>query len=84
MYLFSPQQYVSKVRRLQSEGERTGLPADLTGATLSPGTVAQQLTHVELQYLSFIGPDEFVNAFARDLAKPNLSEGNSTRRSKDY
>ena len=38
--------------------------------------MAQQLTHIELLYLSFIGPDEFVNAFARELSSPLPSKGN--------
>jgi len=42
--------------------------------TFSACVVAQQLTHVELQYLSFIGPDEFVNAFARDIANSKREE----------
>ena len=37
--------------------------------------MAQQLTHIELLYLSFIGPDEFVNAFARELSSPLPSKG---------
>lgn len=28
--------------------------------------MAQQLTHIELEKLSFIGPEEFVQAFAKD------------------
>ena len=36
--------------------------------------VAQQLTHIELQHLSFIGPDEFVNAFARDFNATSSSK----------
>ena len=36
--------------------------------------VAQQLTLLELQYLSFIGPDEFVNAFARDSSSRSNSK----------
>lgn len=28
--------------------------------------MAQQLTHVELEKLSYIGPEEFVQAFAKD------------------
>lgn len=28
--------------------------------------MAQQLTHIELERLSFIGPEEFVQAFAKD------------------
>jgi len=63
-------QYVSKLRRIQLDGEKTGFPEDLTSPP-DPIVVAQQLTHIELQYLSFVGPDEFVNAFARDLANPS-------------
>lgn len=28
--------------------------------------MAQQLTHIELEKLSYIGPEEFVQAFAKD------------------
>jgi len=59
-------QYVAKIRKIQRESEDS-IPVDLNSANWNPSMVAQQLTHVELQYLSFIGPDEFVNAFARDF-----------------
>ena len=36
----------------------------------SPLTMAQQLTHIELERLSFIGPEEFVQAFAKE--NPNV------------
>jgi hypothetical protein len=36
----------------------------------SPALLAQQLTHVELERLSYIGPEEFVQAFAKE--NPNL------------
>ena len=32
--------------------------------------LAQQLTHIELERLSFIGPEEFVQAFAKE--NPNV------------
>jgi hypothetical protein len=32
----------------------------------SPALLAQQLTHVELERLSYIGPEEFVQAFAKE------------------
>jgi hypothetical protein len=38
-----------------SDGELYQLPTDLSGVGLSPAAVAQQLTHIELQHLSFIG-----------------------------
>ena len=58
-------QYLAKLRKVQSESEGED-PVDLTSQGWQPSTLAQQLTLLELQYLSFIGPDEFVNAFARD------------------
>ena len=32
----------------------------------SPSVLAQQLTHIELERLSSIGPEEFVQAFAKE------------------
>jgi len=60
--------YVARVARLQAAAEESGAPiVDVTALHgAEPGVLAQQLTHLELQFLSFIGPDEFVNAFARD------------------
>ena len=59
--------YLTKTSKLQIEMEDKKPPVDLsTVPGSSPLLVAQQLTHLELQFLSFIGPDEFVNAFARD------------------
>ncbi|XP_047740563.1 ras-GEF domain-containing family member 1B isoform X4 [Hyalella azteca] len=39
---------------------------DITEICSSPLVMAQQLTHIELERLSFIGPEEFVQAFAKD------------------
>ncbi|XP_017768052.1 PREDICTED: ras-GEF domain-containing family member 1B-like isoform X2 [Nicrophorus vespilloides] len=39
---------------------------DISEVCPSPACLAQQLTHVELERLSFIGPEEFVQAFAKD------------------
>ncbi|MPC44594.1 Ras-GEF domain-containing family member 1B [Portunus trituberculatus] len=41
-------------------------PVDITEVCTSPLVMAQQLTHVELEKLSYIGPEEFVQAFAKD------------------
>ncbi|KAJ8285325.1 hypothetical protein GJAV_G00025560 [Gymnothorax javanicus] len=38
---------------------------DLLSICNDPFTVAQQLTHIELERLSYIGPEEFVQAFAQ-------------------
>ncbi|XP_067083822.1 ras-GEF domain-containing family member 1B-A [Osmerus mordax] len=38
---------------------------DLLATCSDPFTVAQQLTHIELERLSYIGPEEFVQAFVQ-------------------
>ncbi|XP_071442420.1 ras-GEF domain-containing family member 1B-like [Hetaerina americana] len=43
---------------------------DVTELCLSPALLAQQLTHIELERLSYIGPEEFVQAFAKE--NPNV------------
>jgi len=52
---------------------------DITELCPSATVLAQQLTHVELERLSYIGPEEFVQAFAKvstfDLSK-NIAVGN--------
>ncbi|KAJ8970286.1 hypothetical protein NQ314_001316 [Rhamnusium bicolor] len=39
---------------------------DISEICPNPALLAQQLTHVELERLSFIGPEEFVQAFAKE------------------
>ncbi|XP_031356877.1 ras-GEF domain-containing family member 1B-like isoform X2 [Photinus pyralis] len=39
---------------------------DITDVCPKPDVLAQQLTHVELERLSYIGPEEFVQAFAKE------------------
>ncbi|XP_015833511.1 ras-GEF domain-containing family member 1B isoform X5 [Tribolium castaneum] len=39
---------------------------DISEVCPVPAVLAQQLTHVELERLSFIGPEEFVQAFAKE------------------
>lgn len=41
------------------------LQVDVTELCPSATVLAQQLTHVELERLSYIGPEEFVQAFAK-------------------
>lgn len=63
-------QYVDKLRQQRDAADSdTKSPVDILSVGWQPSVIAQQLTHLELQYLSFIGPDEFVNAFARDSNK---------------
>lgn len=40
--------------------------SDITEICPNANVLAQQLTHVELERLSYIGPEEFVQAFAKD------------------
>ena len=69
-------QYVTKLRKVQVErGDM--VPCDIASFGWYPSVLAQQLTLLELQYLSFIGPDEFVNAFARDCSKSKSSDADS-------
>ncbi|XP_032792504.2 ras-GEF domain-containing family member 1B isoform X1 [Daphnia magna] len=46
------------------------LNCDVTEVCSSPLILSQQLTHIELERLSFIGPEEFVQAFAKE--NPNV------------
>merc|ERR1719362_877074 len=63
-------QYVDKLRQQRDNVDsESRSPVDILSVGWQPSVIAQQLTHLELQYLSFIGPDEFVNAFARDSNK---------------
>ncbi|XP_076263601.1 ras-GEF domain-containing family member 1B-like isoform X3 [Rhynchophorus ferrugineus] len=48
-----------------SSDENISCP-DISDICPNPEKLAQQLTHVELERLSFIGPEEFVQAFAKE------------------
>ncbi|ENN75532.1 hypothetical protein D910_10294 [Dendroctonus ponderosae] len=48
-----------------SSDEHISCP-DISDICPHPDKLAQQLTHVELERLSFIGPEEFVQAFAKE------------------
>ena len=45
------------------------LQTDIYEVCPSPLVLAQQLTHIELERLSMIGPEEFVQAFAKEQDK---------------
>jgi len=69
------QNYLARISSEQSEVQDCKPPMDLVSIpTVCPSAVAQQLTHLELQYLSFIGPDEFVNAFAKESSSRRREE----------
>lgn len=61
------EKYEDFLKRL-SDATNTGSmeSTDITELCPSPGTLAQQLTHIELERLSYIGPEEFVQAFAKE------------------
>lgn len=52
------------------------ITCDITDLCTSPAQLANQLTHIELERLSHIGPEEFVQAFAKD--NPNFNGTTST------
>ncbi|XP_075854850.1 ras-GEF domain-containing family member 1B isoform X2 [Microcebus murinus] len=61
---------------------------DITAVCSDPYTLAQQLTHVELERLNYIGPEEFVQAFLQkdllDNDKTCYSERKKTRNLEAY
>ncbi|XP_057688460.1 ras-GEF domain-containing family member 1B-A [Corythoichthys intestinalis] len=53
---------------------QAALQRDILSICNDPFTVAQQLTHIELERLSYIGPEEFVQAFVqKDLVDNDKS-----------
>ncbi|XP_064637616.1 ras-GEF domain-containing family member 1B-like isoform X3 [Lineus longissimus] len=64
------QKYEEMLTKLHSERAQRLInlvpTVDLYGLCSSPLVLAQQLTHIELQRLSNIGPEEFVQAFAKE------------------
>ncbi|XP_047109664.1 ras-GEF domain-containing family member 1B-like [Schistocerca piceifrons] len=62
--------YEERLRSMAQEGAAGSVealsPLDITELCPSPLVLAQQLTHVELERLSYIGPEEFVQAFAKE------------------
>ncbi|XP_058442702.1 ras-GEF domain-containing family member 1B-like isoform X3 [Malaya genurostris] len=59
----------SSVNSISSISSTLSTP-DITDLCPSPSVLAHQLTHIELERLSYIGPEEFVQAFAKE--NPNL------------
>ena len=63
-----------KEAELTSMTSMTPVTSDLMEACPSPLRLAQQLTHVELERFSMIGPEEFVQAFHKEISD-DVSEG---------
>ncbi|EAT47253.1 AAEL001604-PA [Aedes aegypti] len=59
----------SSVNSISSISSTLSTP-DITDLCPSPTVLAHQLTHIELERLSYIGPEEFVQAFAKE--NPNV------------
>ena len=68
--LNSLQKYEDLLTRINAEVEQRLLnimpTTDVQEVCANPLTLAQQLTHVELERLSMIGPEEFVQAFVKE------------------
>ncbi|KAF7991077.1 hypothetical protein HCN44_002639 [Aphidius gifuensis] len=61
------ERYEEALARLVTEAATEQLTqVDVTELCPSATVLAQQLTHVELERLSYIGPEEFVQAFAKE------------------
>ncbi|XP_055684324.1 ras-GEF domain-containing family member 1B-like [Lutzomyia longipalpis] len=77
------QQELSQTTDLQQHSttpsEMCQLVQDVTDICPNPTILAYQLTHIELERLSYIGPEEFVQAFSKENP-PNLmgSDGSGT------
>ncbi|KAB7505662.1 Ras-GEF domain-containing family member 1B [Armadillidium nasatum] len=57
---------------------------DITEACPSALILAQQLTHIELERLSYIGPEEFVQAFAKDNLESSYKDLKKTNNLESY
>lgn len=58
--------------------------SDITEACPSALILAQQLTHIELERLSYIGPEEFVQAFAKDNLEATYKDLKKTNNLESY
>ena len=57
---------------------------DILEACPSALVMAQQLTHIELERLSYIGPEEFVQAFAKDNLESTYKDLKKTNNLESY
>ncbi|XP_043210348.1 ras-GEF domain-containing family member 1B-like isoform X2 [Amphibalanus amphitrite] len=58
--------YVEKLNIEAVKSQNSTNVTDISEVCPSPAVLSQQLTHIELQRLSYIGPEEFVQAFAKE------------------
>ncbi|XP_051153527.1 uncharacterized protein LOC127276881 [Leptopilina boulardi] len=81
------ERYEEGLARLAKEPSTEQLTQiDLLELCPSATILAQQLTHVELERLSYIGPEEFVQAFAKELPhlETSFKEMKKTRNLESY
>ncbi|KAL5017775.1 hypothetical protein ScPMuIL_003497 [Solemya velum] len=72
---------VAAVKKSQSHVVPT---TDITESCTSPLHLAQQLTHLELERLSHIGPEEFVQAFAKESIHTVINNMKKTKNLEAY
>lgn len=58
--------YEEYLQKLSLSEQELDASQDITEICPNAGLLAQQLTHIELERLSYIGPEEFVQAFAKE------------------
>lgn len=51
--------------------------------TNSAAQLAQQLTHIELERLAHIGPEEFVQSFAKDTMSPDAQQSSDVKKTRN-
>lgn len=56
---------------------------DFTEVCTSPAQLAHQLTHIELERLSHIGPEEFVQAFAKEQQHDTNESGGDMKKTRN-
>ncbi|XP_015113116.1 ras-GEF domain-containing family member 1B isoform X2 [Diachasma alloeum] len=81
------ERYEEGLARLATEsGAQQLSQVDVTELCPSATILAQQLTHVELERLSYIGPEEFVQAFAKESPhlETSFKEMKKTRNLESY
>ncbi|GAB0097103.1 ras-GEF domain-containing family member 1B [Sergentomyia squamirostris] len=83
------QQELSQTTDLQQQSttpsEMCQLVQDVTDICPNPTILAYQLTHIELERLSYIGPEEFVQAFSKDNPPGfTASDGSGTSQSGNH
>uniref|UniRef100_A0A0C9PVN3 Rasgef1b_1 protein n=1 Tax=Fopius arisanus TaxID=64838 RepID=A0A0C9PVN3_9HYME len=81
------ERYEEGLARLTTEsGAQQLSQVDVTELCPSAMILAQQLTHVELERLSYIGPEEFVQAFAKESPhlETSFKEMKKTRNLESY